>query len=353
MKRLISRMPFLALVWTLAGASLLSSCGPKPPAPAATEVKKEGGAGILQDEDLRKNYAGILFGTPVPVGNYYFARRVHLTFQRPEEIKMPPEAKERLIWENLALSFQAAKKEISVTPEELDQWIDSVLGALDAKVKRSDKPAYEKFVTETIKEPVELFENQMRYLATIEKMKREKVKEMKVTVSDEEIREEYMNVQNHVGGEFLLFPEKAGADAFFQEHTTQESWEAVKKQDAARIKTFPLMTVQAIVDLWGVPQEQINRFHALPLGTVGEPMPFGNQWGVFRLMEKREGQLKDLVGEELEGYRKRVEIKKQYKARDEWLQHLYEEAAVKSWMPLEELESKPAEEAAAAAPASN
>jgi len=57
-----------------------------------------------------------------------------------------------------------------------------------------------------------------------------------------------------------------------------------------------VLTLQAIVDLWGVPKEVIEDFHAQELGTVYQPMPFGRKWGVFRLLDKRTGTMDKFEG---------------------------------------------------------
>lgn len=71
----------------------------------------------------------------------------------------------------------------------------------------------------------------------------------------------------------------------------------MKAQGTRQVRPVSLMNLQAIINLWGVPKEQIYAFHAMNLGSVGPPMPFGKKWGVFRLLEKRTGDLKDFPNE--------------------------------------------------------
>jgi hypothetical protein len=248
---------------------------------------------------------------------------------------MTPEQMEKHIWHNLVLSFEASRRQIELTPEEFDQWVDSVLQVLELPFTRTQEPEkYKAWVQDTLKQSVELFENQMRYLAQIEKLKREMIKEMQVTVTEEEMIEDFMSVGNHVGGEFLLFKTKEEADDFYQKHRDAAAWESYKSENSDKIRPFHPITVQAIVDLWGVPRQQINAFHALPIGTVGEPMPFGADWGVFRLLEKRTGEMANFE-KERENVKKRVEIRKQYQARDAWVDNLDERAQIKVFVKPE------------------
>ena len=52
----------------------------------------------------------------------------------------------------------------------------------------------------------------------------------------------------------------------------------------------------------------------MSLGSVGPPLPFGKKWGVFRLLEKRTGDLRDFP-KARDHYSRHVEQKKKYQAR--------------------------------------
>lgn len=309
---------------------VLVQCGPKP-----QESKTASPAAASQSSAPETELAGQIFDAPVPMGNYYFAKRVHGMFQTPEERAMTPEQMEQHVWHNLVLSFEASRRQIEVTEEEFSQWVDSVLSVLELKFTRAANPdEYKKWIEETLKQSVELFENQMRYLATIEKLKREIVKEMQVTVTEEEMRKDYLNTENHVAGEYLLFDKKEEADAFYNENRDIAKWDAYKAASADKVKPFMMITVQAIVDLWGVPQEQIDEFHAMDLGMVGKPLPFGTQWGVFRLLEKRTGDFTNYESKK-ENLQKRVEARKKYQAGQDWIKNIDKEAKIQVWVKPE------------------
>jgi len=327
-KLLIGLLALVAITLSVMGFMKKS---PQPP--VGTASQEASAQAPLQPGEI----AGEIFGVPIPMNNYYFAKRVHLTFKDDEALKFTPEQMEDYVFANLIYSFEANKRGIKVTDEEMDQWIDSVLQAVNVKIEhKKDPEAYKKWVTESLKSEVIFFENQMRYLAEIEKLKREMVKEMKVEVSEEEMLEDFMNIQNHVGGEYTLFDTKEEADAFYDKYKNQLDWDAMKKEKPDLVKPFSLITIQAIIDLWGVPKEEINAFHQLALGSVGKPLPFGKKWGVFRLMEERTGKPEDYVAKK-EDNRKRVEIRKQYKARDQWLKDIIKEANLKIFVKPDEV----------------
>jgi hypothetical protein len=86
------------------------------------------------------------------------------------------------------------------------------------------------------------------------------------------------------------------------------------------IQPVALMTLEAYMDLWAIPKEQIYAFHNLPIGSVGPPMPFGRtQWCVYRLLDKRVGDMADFPAVR-ESYLQQVEQKKKFQARQRWLE---------------------------------
>ena len=331
-----SKLKLILIIIGIAGIAWISTAVPKRNQTSSTKqeekaVPKTESTRVMSPQN-ENELAGEIFGVQVPMGNYLFVKRVHSIFKDDETKSMTPEQMEDFIFQNLIYSYEANLRKIEMTDTEMDQWIDSVLQALDVKIDRKKDPeAYKKWAADNLKEEIQLFENQMKYMAQVEKLKREMVKEMKVEVNDQEILEDYLNVQNHVGGEYTIFETKKEADEFYEKYKDQKDWEAMKKEKPDLIKPFSLITVQAIIDLWGVPKAQINEFHDLEIGTVGKPLPFGKKWGVFRLLDKRTGKASDLP-EKRDEYRKRVESRKQYEARDKWLKDIVKEANLKVYV---------------------
>ena len=264
--------------------------------------------------------AGVIFGMPVSRSNYYFAKRVAYMFPRSGEEGLSDADRERVIWEALILHYESFRRGISISEEELEQRIDTVLRDQQQSFTRSgDRAAYTHWVKDTLQEDVELFENQMRYLFQIDKLKDQVRESLPVTVTEQEMQDEFMNEQNHVGGEFVLFDSKAEADALYERVKAPAQWEAEKARQPDRVRPFSIITLEAIMDLWGVPKEQIYAFHAMALGSVGPPMPFGTkQWGVFRLLEKRTGDLQQFPARR-NSYHRQLQSKKQYAAFKQWL----------------------------------
>ncbi len=289
--------------------------------------------------------AGTIFGVPVPAGNYYFAKRVAYMFPRPWEEHLSEPDRERAIWEALILHFESFRRNISLTDAELEEKINGVLRSQQQSFTRAGDPAaYTAWITSATGEDVTLFENQMRYLFQIEQLKDQMRQSFTPSVTEEELQQEFLNERHHVGGEMAVFETKEQADVFYAEAHTPQTWEAVKAKGEPSIRPVSLMTLEAYMDLWGIPKDQMYAFHALEVGSIGPPMPFGKQWCVYRLLEKRTGDLKEFPAER-DSYVKQVTARKQYDLLKQWIEDL-KAAAKLQILPLAE----PAAPATAAEP---
>lgn len=286
-----------------------------------------------QPEDAQQ-LAGTIFGTPVPAGNYYFAKRVSYIFPRPWEENASSEERERFIWEALILHFESFRRGVTISDQELDEGLNSVLRDQKQSFTRAQDPeAYRRWIKEKIGEDVELFENQMRYLFQVDKLKKQVRESLPVTVTEAEMQQEFLNEKHHVGGEMVTFETNEAAQAFYERVKDAARWEVMKKKGEQAVRPVSLMTLEAYMDLWGIPKDQMYAFHALEIGSVGSPMPFGKQWCVYRLLEKRTGDLKDFP-KERESYFKQLTAKKQYEGLKKWIEDLKASANLKV-LPLQ------------------
>ncbi|MBI3324656.1 MAG: peptidyl-prolyl cis-trans isomerase [Candidatus Omnitrophica bacterium] len=274
--------------------------------------------------------AGEIFGVPVSMDNYLFAKRVAYMFPQPWGAADLPEAdRERNVWDNLIFHYQSFRQGITVTEEELESLIDELLkGQQKSFTRRGDSAAYHAWLKDSLQEDVELFENQIRYLIQIRKLKDSFRAEEQVTVTDDELTEEFLNEHHHVGGEMVVFDDRPPAQAFYEQVKEPGRWDAVKAKGDVKIRPVSLMTLEAYMDLWEIPKDQIYAFHAMEIGSVGPPMPFGKQWCVYRLLEKRDADLKDFPAQR-DSYVKQVESKKKYEGLKRRIEELKRSARLR------------------------
>ncbi len=282
----------------------------------------------------REAAAGEIFGMPVSLGNYYFAKRVAYTFPRPWGASdVPAKEREPLIWESLILNYEAFRRAIDATDEEIDSMVNELLSSQHLPyTRRGDPDAYRRWVVETLYEDTPGLENQVRFLIQIRKLKDQARAEQVVSVTEADMQEEFLNEKHHLGGETVTFETKPEAEAFYQQVKAPADWDRMKAEGKHQIRPVSLMTVEAYVDLWGIPRDQLIAFHAMPLGSVGPPMPFGKQWCVYHLLDKRTGDLKDFPAAR-DSYRAQVEQRKRYEALARWVDTLKTSAALKVFVP--------------------
>lgn len=275
--------------------------------------------------------AGEIFGQPVPLANYYFAKRVAYTFPSPWGAADLPEAqRETRVWDDLILHFEAFRRGITAEESEIEAMVDSLLKNADQSfTRRSDPAAYAQWVQDTLQHDTTLLENQIQYVIQIRKLKDRLLEEQSTPeVTEVELQKEFFNEQNHVGGEMVVFDSKDAAVAFYTDHQTAAQWEQMKAAGLQPVRPVSLMTIEAYVDLWSIPQETMDAFHALPEGSIYGPLQFGKQWCVYRLMEKRAGDLKEFPTRR-DSYVQQVTMKKKYDLRNRWIEAFKKAANLK------------------------
>lgn len=274
--------------------------------------------------------AGEIFGVPVSLENYYFAKRVAYQFPSPwGAADRPVEDREDFIWEQLILHFEATRRNIQADPDELREVIDNVMRSNDLDFDpETDREAYAEWVQNNLNASIELFENQLRYVIQVRKLQDQIRKEQAVNVSMEEMHAEFLNEQHHVSGEMVVFNTKEEAQQFYKKHRSERRWKRMKKKGEYEVRAVSMMTLEAYIDLWSIPKKQMYEFHSMDIGDIGKPMPFGKQWCVYRLLDKRVGDLKDFPEKE-EYYYRQVYSKKQYDALNQWVEDLKASANLK------------------------
>lgn len=308
----------LCVVWGMVASSAARRQAPKTspePAIPATSSAATGPTALIRRSDTSDDVAGEMFGVTVSRSNYEFAKRVASVFSRPwGAADLPVAEREPLIWESLMLHYLSFQRGIQATEDEVERSVNTLLADAKQPFTRSGDPeAYRRWVVETLHQDVELLENQVRYLMQIRKLKDQLLKEQIVSVSDEELQQEFLGEQHHVGGEMVVFETKDEAQVLYERVKDPAQWEQMKAAGTPPVRPVSLMTLEAYADLWSVPRPQMEAFHALPLGAIGAPMPFGTKWCVYRLLEKRVGHLEEFPAQR-EAYVQQVTRKKQYEA---------------------------------------
>lgn len=172
-------------------------------------------------QDKPQELAGEFFGMPVPAGNYYFAKRVVMTFNASwRGIPRDEKELEDLVWQELLFSYEAFKRGITAKEEEIDEEIDKMLKAEKAEFKwRIDKEAFQNWVKEKLGAPVELFRNQMAHLVTLEKLRKQIIDSFVPEVSEKEAYQKFLDEYNSLSVELVQFDDLSEAKKFYEQAT--------------------------------------------------------------------------------------------------------------------------------------
>ncbi|MCM8814291.1 MAG: hypothetical protein NC924_10245 [Candidatus Omnitrophica bacterium] len=163
--------------------------------------------------------AGELFGAPVPLGNYYFAKRVVLSYgAKWRGTPQDNQELEDLVWRELVFSYEAFQRGISVSESEIDKEIDALTAENKVPFRwRVDREAFQQWTQETMKVPVEVFRNQMRHLVQLEKLREQVIASFSPEVTDAEAYQKFLNEYNTLSVELVEFPDRESAVEFYEQ----------------------------------------------------------------------------------------------------------------------------------------
>jgi len=210
----------------------LTSCGKDNSPNKQTEISQEK-ANLESKEDVpeiaqkmkaalageNSELAGKIFGIPVPMNNYYFAKKAVITFgAKWRGTPQTEEELEDLVWQELLYSFESFRREISVNDDEVDEEIKKILKA--QKVEFNWKEDSEKFVAwceETLKLDVLGLRNQMTHLIQLEKLRQEVMDSFEPEVTEDEAYSKFLDEHNTLLVELRRFDDKAEADLLYEQ----------------------------------------------------------------------------------------------------------------------------------------
>lgn len=161
--------------------------------------------------------AGEFFGIPVSAGNYYFAKRVVMTFSAKWRGSPKDEAElEELVWQELLFSYEVFSRGITASDNEIDSEIENILKSNQVDFSfRVDKEKYQQWVKEKLGVPIEAFRNQMEHLVKLEKLRNQIIDSFNPEVTDAEAVEKFLNEYNTLMVELKQFDDKALAEEFY------------------------------------------------------------------------------------------------------------------------------------------
>lgn len=300
-------------------------------------------ASTQEEAKKEPEFVGEFFGEPVTKGNYYFVKGAIMIFgnqwgpqpQTPQEL-------EDCVWNDLLLSYEAFRRNIVVNQEEVESEITNTLKAEKVEFDwRKDKETYVKWVKEKINEPSEVFENQIRHLIQLRKLRQQVMDSIEPRVTDEEAEQEFLNEYNTLGIELVQFDELKDAQEFYKKAKENLNfWDKEKEKRAKDFKRPGFVALEFLMDMWKLPKEAVYKMMEMELSDIYPATPIYKGWGVFKVLEKRPADL-NRYPQLKDSYYEQIKMKKKYEGFKEWVENLKEQANIKVYPVRNTIEAKP------------
>lgn len=276
-------------------------------------------------------FAGEFFGIKVPQENYFFVKGVVMVFgNKFGSTPATSEEEEKIIWDQLLLSYEAFRRGVMVSEEEVEREVARMLQAekigFDWKV---DKEAYQRWLKDKANESPELFENQMRHMLQLQKLREQVMNGIEPPVSGKEALQEFLNEHNSLNVEIVQFAKKKDADNFYRKvKKGSKVWDEEKNRRPDDFKRMGLVSTEFLMDQWKFPKEDVYKMMAMKKGQTYPAFPIYSGYAVCRIIETRPANRKDFARFK-DSYYEQIRRRKKYEGLDRWFESLKKQSNIK------------------------
>lgn len=224
----------------------------------------------------------------------------------------------------------AFSKNVTVTDQEVQDEITKILQAENAGFDwKADKTAYADWLKQKVNEPVTVFENQVKHLLQLDKLRNLVMEGINPEISEQEAHQEFLTDQGMLNLELAKFQEEKEADEFYKKVKGRPHlWEKEKKKNLKIFKQPGFVTLVYLNKLWQIPQDALEKMLQRDTGEIYPPRAIYKGWGVFKILDKKVADEARFI-QEKEGYYEKVRNRKKNEGLDEWLRQLKVQAKIK------------------------
>jgi hypothetical protein len=279
----------------------------------------------------KEELAGEFFGTPVPMSNYNFVKSVLMVFgnkwgPQPKD----PQEWEDCIWQDLVLSYEAFRRNIQVSLEEINTEVENTLSGENVDFDwKKDKEAYARWLKEKLQGTPELFENQLKHLLQLQRLRKQVMDSFQPQATEEEAFQEFLNEYNTLSVELVQFDEEKKAQELYnQAKTNPQFWEEEKSRRPKDFVRPGFVSLEFLMDLWGFPKDAVYKMMKMEIGEFYPPAPIYKGFGVFKILEKRIAD-EAKYPKQKDSYYEQIRSKKRYEGLKEWVKDLKQRASIR------------------------
>ena len=178
---------------------------------------------------------------------------------------------------------------ITVSQEDVEEEVEKILQAEAAAFDfKSDAPAYEKWVKEKVNVSVVIFENQLRHLLQIQKLRQQVMDSITPSVSLNEAKQEFLNEYNSLSLEVVEFADLKEASGFYEKaRRNPKFWDEQKDKKAKEFRRPGFVALEFLMDIWRFPKEALYKMIKLKPGSIYPPIAIYKGYGVSKVLETR------------------------------------------------------------------
>lgn len=246
---------------------------------------------LAQEKPVKEiEVIGEFFGQPVPAQNYFFVKSVISAFRDNLGLTLKSEEElEEYTWDYLLLSYEAFRNNISATPEEVTAEIKNILKKDNVHFDlNKDKAAFAEWVKQKTNQNLTVFENQVKFIVEIDKLRRKVMDNFSVKVSDEEAFWQFQDEYSYLTLEVAGFPAKEDAQKFYEKvKESPKVWEEQKGQQPDSFKRYELMSLNSLMRELGVDREVLHKILDLKNEDIYTPLQITRGYGIFKILNKK------------------------------------------------------------------
>lgn len=278
-------------------------------------------------------YAGELFGVKVPLQNYNFVKAGIMIFGNKWGAPVRSDADlEKATWDQLLLSFIAFNENIAVIREEINVEITKTLAAENVSFDwKKDAAAYESWVKTRTSVSARVFEEEIRHLLQIEKLRAKILDAMNPPVTEDEARQKFLNEHNSLSVELAQAANLKEAENFYKRvQGKAKLWDARKHTQPQDFKRPGFVSLEFLIDLWKIPADACYAMMQRNAGDIYPPRPIYKGYAVFKVLEKKPADEAGFTSAK-DAYVEKVRNQKRYQWLDFWFNDAKAKAQIKSY----------------------
>jgi peptidylprolyl isomerase len=290
-------------------------------------------------EIVRTGVVGEAFGAPVKNEEFLYHFKTASLFTRSggAQAERDDEDRRQEAWQNLVFVREARDSGVVVPREEV---VAELKRLLFEKNVEYGTESYTRWVIETFAEDPKTFENRIADLLTINKLLKIKL-DPEVTVTEEEMKEKFLNQYNSFESEYILFENDPKSAQEFAASCKKDpklwfdTYQSKKSLGQKGASWINIMSLEALIDLWKIPKEDAYRILE---GKEGDFIVAKQFYGdaVFRLLYSRKADLKEYTEAKQQYYRETLTKSKKHKQAQEYLDGLFKRANFRDFLKEKE-----------------